>query len=185
MTEKLTQFALICLCALPVWLVIRKPWKRPLRREIALGLFVAYIAALLVMALEGTWASPADMLASARERLASMSGIHLAPFETIRGQISALPSDESLTQLLGNTLLFAPWGFFLPMLWQRFRHPLMLALMCLSLTCFIEGTQLFIGRTVDVDDLILNFVGSMCGGGMFGLLNALCPRLFTRFQQEA
>ncbi len=185
MTAKLTQFALICLCALPVWLIIRKPWKRPLPREIALGLFVAYIAALLVMALEGEWASPADMLASAGERLTSMSGIHLTPFETIRNQVSALPSDESLTQLLGNTLLFAPWGFFLPMLWRHFRHPLMLAFMCLWLTCFIESTQLFIARTVDVDDLILNFVGSICGGGLFGLLNALCPRLFTQFLQEA
>ena len=52
MTEKLTRFALICLCVLPVWLIIRKPWKRPAGREIALGLFVMYIVALLVMALE-------------------------------------------------------------------------------------------------------------------------------------
>ena len=185
MSGKLTQFALICLFVLPVWLIVRKPWRRPARREIVLGAFVAYIAALLVMALEGTWTAPADMLASARERLSTMEGVYLTPFATIRQQISALPSDDSLTQLLGNTLLFAPWGFFLPMLWRRFRHPLMLVLMCLSLTCFIEGTQLFIGRTVDVDDLILNFLGSMCGGGLFGLLNALFPRLFTRFQQEA
>ena len=52
MTEKLTRFGLICLCALPVWAIVRKPWKRPWRRECTLGLFVAYIAALLVMALE-------------------------------------------------------------------------------------------------------------------------------------
>ena len=39
--------------------------------------------------------------------------------------------------------------------------------MCLGLTCLIEFTQLFIGRTVDVDDLILNFVGSMCGAGLW------------------
>ena len=73
MSGKLTQFALICLCVLPVWLIVRKPWRRPARREIVLGAFVAYIAALLVMALEGTWTAPADMLASARERLSTMA----------------------------------------------------------------------------------------------------------------
>lgn len=175
MIERLTRFALICLCAVPVWLIVRKPWRRHAPREILLGMFVAYIAALLVMALEGTWAAPADMLASARERLASMSSIHLTPFVTIRRQVSTLPSEESLTQLLGNTVLFAPWGFFLPLLWRRFRHPLRIALMCLALTCFIEFTQLFIGRTVDVDDLILNFVGSMSGAGLWWVISRLLP----------
>ena len=173
MIDRLTRFALICLCVLPVWLILRRSWKRPGRREIALGLFVAYIAALLVMALEGDWASPAAMLQSARERLASLEGIHLTPFKTLSGQIAALPSDESLTQLLGNTLLFMPWGFFLPMLWQRFCRFLPVAGMCLALTVFIESTQLFIGRTVDVDDLILNFLGSMAGSGLWYIIRHL------------
>ena len=173
MSEKLTQFALICLCVLPVWFILRKPWRRPWRHEAVLGMFVAYIAALLVMALEGNWASPANMLASARERLGSLEGIYLTPFNTIRQQIEKLPSDESLTQLLGNTLLFAPWGFFLPLLRRCFRRLLPVAAMCLALTCMIEFTQLFIGRTVDVDDLILNFLGSMCGAGLWWIIHRL------------
>ena len=173
MTEKLTRFGLICLCVLPVWGIVRKPWKRPWRRECMLGLFVAYIAALLVMALEGAWTAPADMLTAALDRIASQEGIYLTPFNTIRQQVEKLPSDESLTQLLGNTVLFAPWGFFLPMLWKKFRRLLPVAGMCLGLTCFIEFTQLFIGRTVDVDDLILNFLGSMCGAGLWWIIRRL------------
>lgn len=173
MTEKLIQFALICLCVLPVWLLVRKPWKRRPAREIAMCLFVAYIAALLVMALEGNWASPAAMLASARERLSTGEGLRLTPFETIRLQLSSINTDESRTQLLGNTLLFLPWGFFLPLLWKRFRRFFPIAGMCLGLTCFIESTQLFIGRTVDVDDLLLNFCGSMVGAGMAWLVRRL------------
>lgn len=173
MTEKLTRFALICLCVLPVWIILRRPWKRPARREIALCLFVMYIAALLTMALEGTWASHAAMLQSARERLSSGEGIYLTPFETIQHQFSTIDTDESRTQLLGNTLLFLPWGFFLPLLWRKFRHFFPVAGMCLGLTCFIEGTQLFIGRTVDVDDLILNFLGSMVGAGLWWLIHRL------------
>ena len=173
MTEKLIQFALICLCVLPVWLLVRKPWKRRPAREIAMCLFVAYIAALLVMALEGNWASPAAMLASARERLSTGEGLRLTPFETIRLQLSSINTDESRTQLLGNTLLFLPWGFFLPLLWKRFRRFFPIAGMCLGLTCFIESTQLFIGRTVDVDDLLLNFCGSMAGTGLWWLIHRL------------
>ena len=173
MTEKLTRFALICLCVLPVWLIIRKPWKRPAGREVALGLFVMYIVALLVMALEGSWASPAAMLQSARERLSTGEGLRFIPFETIRQQLSTIGTDESRTQLLGNTLLFLPWGFFLPLLWQRFRQFFPIAGMCLGLTCFIEFTQLFIGRTVDVDDLLLNFCGSMAGAGIAWLVRRL------------
>ena len=173
MTEKLTRFGLICLCVLPVWGIVRKPWKRPWRRECMLGLFVAYIAALLVMALEGAWTAPADMLTAALDRIASQEGIYLTPLSTIGKQIRDLPSDESLTQLLGNTVLFAPWGFFLPMLWKKFRRLLPVAGMCLGLTCFIEFTQLFIGRTVDVDDLILNFLGSMGGAGLWWIIRRL------------
>ena len=173
MTEKLTRFALICLCVLPVWLILRRPWKRPVKREIALCLFVMYIAALLMMALEGAWASPAAMLQSARERIASMESIYLTPLQTIRQQLSTIDTDESRTQLLGNTLLFLPWGFFLPLLWRRFRRLLPVAGMCLGLTCFIEFTQLFIGRTVDVDDLLLNFCGSMAGAGIAWLVRRL------------
>ena len=173
MTEKLTRFALICLCVLPVWVIIRKPWKRRPAREIAMCLFVAYIAALLVMALDGSWASPAAMLQSARERLSTGEGLRFIPFETIRQQLSTIGTDESRTQLLGNTLLFLPWGFFLPLLWQRFRRFFPIAGMCLGLTCFIEFTQLFIGRTVDVDDLLLNFCGSMAGAGIAWLVRRL------------
>ncbi len=176
MTEKLTRFALICLCVLPVWLIIRKPWKRRARYEIVLGLFAMYIVALLVMALEGTWTSPVAMLQSARERLSSGESIHLTPFSTIRQQLSTIDTDESRTQLLGNTLLFLPWGFFLPFLWHAFRRFFPIAGMCLGLTCFIEFTQLFIGRTVDVDDLILNFAGSMCGAGLWWMYHLIVRR---------
>ena len=41
--------------------------------------------------------------------------------------------------------------------------------MALALTCFIEFTQLFIDRYVEVDDVMLNFIGAMLGGAISGL----------------
>lgn len=175
MTEHILQFGLIGLCALPVWLLARKPWRRPLPREIALGVFALFMTALLVMALEGHWASPAAMLQSARERLGAMVKIHLTPFSTLRDQLSTAGTVNSQVQLLGNTLLFVPWGFFLPLLWQRYRGFFKIAGMCLLLTCCIEFTQLFIDRTVDVDDVILNFAGSMFGSGIWWIVHRIWP----------
>ena len=40
----------------------------------------------------------------------------------------------------------------------------------LALPVFIESCQLFIGRNVDVDDLILNFTGGCLGAGIYRLL---------------
>ena len=96
-------------------------------------------------------------------QLGTNAQIVLGNLEQTTAQLASIDTDESRTQLLGNTLLFMPWGFFLPLLWRRFRRILPVAGMCLLLTCFIEGTQLFIGRTGDVDDLILNLCGVILG----------------------
>ncbi len=175
MTERLTRYGLICLIMLPLWVLLRRPWKRPLAREAALCTFVLLTSALLVMALEGTWAAPHQMLADAKERIASGRGLRLTPLSTLRQQWNALPDEEALVQLLGNTLLFLPWGFFLPLLWRRFRGVFRLMGMALLLTVCIETAQLFIGRTVDVDDLLLNFLGSMLGSGLWQLVHRLVP----------
>lgn len=175
MIAQLTRFALICLIALLLWVLLRRPWKRHFPREIALGLFAAYMTALLVMALDGAWASPAAMLESARERIGTLDNINLTPFAVIRKQLASFGTEASRTQLLGNLLLFVPYGFFLPLLWRRLRHPLRMALMCLLLTCFIEGTQFFIQRMTDVDDILLNFAGSMGGAGLWWLCHRLIP----------
>ncbi len=179
MIENLTRFALICLCALPVWVILRKPWKRRLSREIALAMFAIYLVALLTMALEGTWTFPAAMLQSARDRLRTLSRINFTPFKTVGMQLAAIHTDASRTQILGNTVLFAPYGFFLPLLWRKLRSPLRMALLCLLLTCFIEFTQLFIERTVDVDDVLLNFAGSMAGAGLWWACHRLIPAMET------
>lgn len=185
MIPQLHELLTLCLYALPAWvllrggwLLLRRPRRRPrLLREAAMGLFAIFMVGILCMALEGQWAAPQDMLQSALSRLPTLEKIHLRPFHTIGPQLAALPSLSSVTQLLGNILLFAPWGFFLPLLWPRFRRPLRMAGMALALTCFIEFTQLFIDRYVEVDDVMLNFLGSMLGAGAWWVLHRRFPRL--------
>ena len=50
-----------------------------------------------------------------------------------------------------------------------------LAGMALLLTCGIEFIQLFISRYVEIDDVILNFLGVMGGAGLWWIVHRCLP----------
>lgn len=177
--REIKEFTVTALIVLLIWTLLRQPWRRrPVAREVVMALFIAFMAGLLHLTLNGRWDDPAAMLARAIDRLRTGKKIHLQPLHTIGPQLrSFFQQTTAWSQLLGNVLLFMPWGFCLPLLWPRFRKPLRMVGMALSLTCLIEFTQLFINRYVEVDDILLNFTGAMLGTGAWYLLHRLFPRL--------
>ena len=62
-----------------------------------------------------------------------------------------------------NILLFVPFGFFLPILWDNFRKIKSVALAGLFAALFIEISQIFTFRTTDINDIITNTVGAVVG----------------------
>ena len=60
-----------------------------------------------------------------------------------------------------NILLFVPFGFFLPILWDKFRNIKNIALMGFIVTSLIEISQIFTFRTSDINDIITNTVGTI------------------------
>lgn len=176
MSAYITRYFLLMAVFLPLWCVLRRPWKRWNLHEGLLMAFAALLFSLLCLVLRGTWAPPRDMLASALHRLRTGEGIQLRLFHTISRQLRYAQREEMLINVLGNILLSIPYGFFLPLLWKQYRHPLLLALMCLLLPVGIETCQLFIHRMTDVDDVLLNFAGGMIGGGVFALVRGLFPK---------
>lgn len=62
-----------------------------------------------------------------------------------------------------NILLFVPFGFFLPILWDKFRNIKNIALMGFIVTSLIEISQIFTFRTSDINDIITNTVGTIIG----------------------
>lgn len=83
--------------------------------------------------------------------------------------------------MLANIGIFTPVGFFTALLWQRSRWwKSLLAGFCASFV--IEFIQFFIGRSSDIDDLILNTAGALLGYWLFCLLRALFPKFFAKFQ---
>ena len=62
-----------------------------------------------------------------------------------------------------NVILFVPFGFFLPILWDKFRKIKNVALTGLMTTLLIEISQIFTFRTTDINDIITNTIGTMVG----------------------
>ena len=66
------------------------------------------------------------------------------------------------TMLTGNFLMFVPMGFFLPFVSEKINIRSILKI-SVAIPILVEVVQPIVGRSFDVDDLILNFVGIMAG----------------------
>ena len=177
MTDYICRFLWIVLILLPFYVVIRRPFRRRDKREGALAAFILFTAALLTLAFEGTYQAPAAMFVSMQQRLSSGEKINLIPFHTIRGFFCPFEADAFMVNIVGNIVMFMPWGFGLVFLWQKNQSSGRALLLCFVLTALIETGQLFIDRSVDVDDLILNFVGGGAGAALWAGLAKRFPVL--------
>lgn len=99
------------------------------------------------------------------------SSINLIPFKTIFEQIVGRNevlsqidiADVSILNLLSNIFLFSPIGFFVPLINERYISLKKIILIGVSTSCVVEVIQLFIGRSCDIDDVILNTCGVVIG----------------------
>lgn len=84
--------------------------------------------------------------------------------------------------VVGNIMIFVPFGFFISLYLdsQKLNRPVLITLIT-SLT--IELVQMFIGRSFDIDDILLNCVGGICGFLLFIGLSAI-KRHLPKFLQR-
>lgn len=104
----------------------------------------------------------------------SFGGINYIPFkEILRYDIG---SGLFYKNILGNVLLFLPYGFFIGCYLKpdKMIFPFLLSLI-LSLS--IETTQLVIGRVFDIDDIILNVLGGLLGFLLYRLLDKVKEKI--------
>ena len=88
---------------------------------------------------------------------------NFVPFRTIIGDWTA-PWQEFVVNFIGNIVAFVPMGLIPPLILGRRTKLWHVVLFGLSLSLAIEGGQYLSGRRVtDVDDLILNTLGSVIG----------------------
>ena len=127
-----------------VWLFQRFRGERGWTRYVLSGLFVLYLCEMF-----------------------DVVGIPAAQYIRWEPNISLIPfSDE--THWLGvqrvlNAVMFAPFGFLLPVLWRGCRKWSVTTLAGFLLSLTIEILQMFCFRATDVDDLLMNTMGALLG----------------------
>ena len=67
-----------------------------------------------------------------------------------------------IKNVLGNIIMFIPYGFFTSY-YLDLKKPKLCLFLVLLISIAIEGTQLIIGRVFDIDDIILNMMGGFLG----------------------
>lgn len=85
--------------------------------------------------------------------------------------------------VLGNMIMFLPFGFFVSyyLKSEKLTIPLFLILIA---SISIEVVQLLIGRVFDVDDIILNILGGLLGYGIYYILRRIGERLPNFVRKE-
>ena len=106
------------------------------------------------------------------QNISTFSRVHLEtsnfiPFATIIGYVSGMVSNDINTSiviinLVTNLLLFAPMGFFIPMLFQdKIKNTKQFLIIIIILTFLVEIIQFITYRgSTDIDDIILNTIGA-------------------------
>lgn len=100
-----------------------------------------------------------------------VKSFNLIPFKTVMqylfGSGGPFPERDwtlmGIVNMAGNVLLFFPIGFLLPLVSERFKKIKNVLLFTIPLIIVIELLQYFTGRAADIDDFILNTVGTLCG----------------------
>ncbi len=90
-----------------------------------------------------------------------------------------LGSSLFFRNIIGNILLFMPYGFFASY-YLRLEKKRSAFLLVLIVSLSIECVQLVIGRCFDVDDILLNLIGGMIGYFIYKILEMLTDKMSKR-----
>lgn len=130
-------------------------------------LFVLYIAFLVYFLIFSDWYGRAGVM--------SEYHYNLVPFQEIKRfwNYRKMLGLVSFANLIGNILVFVPFGFFMPMA-SRYRSFILTMTYSLGLSILVEAFQ-FVSRvgSFDVDDIILNTIGGIIGYILFVICNTI------------
>ena len=143
-------------------------------REFLLSLFAGYLAFLVIMLFTpNSYIANSginltnenfDFVGNFKDRITSGAwGVNLVPFRTIKNYIKYSGFLHTMINIFGNIIIFVPFGILLAEIFPKTRNILKILGITFATSFFVEFIQFFIGRSVDIDDLILNLLGSGIG----------------------
>lgn len=137
--------------------------RRSVPHEIGLALFALYLCAVLSLTFlpfrfapaAGSYAFDSTLLAIARGTYTAGSWVW--------------------AMMLGNVLMLVPFGLLAPLLWEKLRGWRVLPV-GLGFILAVELLQPLTGRSFDIDDILLNFLGILAGALLSLIAQALLPK---------
>ncbi len=153
MTWPVVFISMIVLISLRLSYLYRNNIKVVLYKEIMLFFFAFYVLCLFQIV------TSTDTSVS--------GGSNFIPFKEIMRY--EFLSRLFIKNVIGNVLLFIPYGYFVGKYFVG-KSKLLTFFLVLLASIAIECTQLSIGRVFDVDDIILNVIGGMLGYLLYRLL---------------
>lgn len=160
----LILIAVVAILYLPLFFILRK--RVPLARQMVFVLFAGCVfvvlSATLLLTLvynlqEGTIFPPEPR------------SLNLILLRWMNGTW-AMGEDRMFSQGIANLLMFVPLGLLIPVVFARARSFLKTTVLVLVCTLSIEFCQYFMGRSADIDDVLLNLLGGVVGYALFALL---------------
>ena len=100
--------------------------------------------------------------------------VNLTPFAELRHSVG----DVGRGQLVGNALLFVPFGVLAPLRWRRFDSPIGILVAATALSIAIEAAQFVLptGRQSSITDVIMNAAGALIGYASMSAIRAASAR---------
>ncbi len=137
-----------------------------LHKELLSLVFIIYILCLyyILMGQDGT------------------SGVNLIPFKEMFRY--SFGSYKFMKNVVGNILLFIPFGFFASYYLNNRKASLIL-IVSLIVSGLTEGLQYYTGRVFDIDDIILNVFGGFIGYLLYVGLMAIKGKLPKFMKSDA
>jgi len=144
----------VVLIALRLAYLIKNKEKIIISKEIMSLTFVVYILCMFQIVTS--------------QDVSSVHGVNITLFkELTRYQIG---TKLFYRNIIGNIIMFIPFGFFTSY-YLKLNRKSFIFFLTLIVSLVIETIQLKIGRAFDVDDIILNMVGSLCGYFIYRLVD--------------
>ena len=158
---------ILSVCYLPIYFILRK--RIPLSRQMVYFLLgVCVLVICTATFLEWIIACVLD----GRTVIAAERSLNLIPFQFIT-ETWAMEARKQITQSIANILMFLPLGFIFPIAFAKMRK-LWSTTICMMLFSFlIEFIQYFVGRSADIDYLMLNTLGGILGYLVFYIFSKL------------
>lgn len=148
----ISAIGLVCMAVLylPIYFLLRK-------RVLPAKQFVCFLlGACIVIVLAAT------VIVGASKTSAVDRSLNMIPFRVFQ-ETWSMSEPKKMAQIVANLVMFVPLGFLLPLAFQKKRSFWQVTLTLALFSFAIEFTQYFIGRSADIDDLMLNTAGGILG----------------------